>query len=133
MAVWRATDGADMGWIALDAWSRRNASYNAQETRKRWEHYSTSPPTKIGAGTLFWIAEQASKETVEATEFFDPWHFPKAPLLPSDALPPVLKAFAEDRARVISADVGAIAWAALSACSTAIDGHIRLHMKRHDT
>lgn len=59
MAVWAATGGGEMGWAAFDAWSARNAAYDAALTRARWEHYRTSPPTRIGAGTLFRMARPA--------------------------------------------------------------------------
>lgn len=58
MATWRATGGSEIGWQAFDAWSQRHPAYDATETRKRWDHYRTSPPTQIGAGTLFHMAEQ---------------------------------------------------------------------------
>ena len=64
---------------------------------------------------------------------FDPWAELQPPSFPIDALPPVLRAFAEDRARIIGADPCAVAWAAISAASAALDGSIRLKMKRHDT
>src|SRR5262249_5396550 len=66
------------------------------------------------------------------THFFDPWAELQTPPFPIDALPPVLRAFAEDRARIIGADPGAIAWAAISASSAALHGNIRLKMKRYD-
>jgi hypothetical protein len=56
MAVWRATGGSEIGWQAFNAWSARHASYDPAEARKRWEHYETSPPTSIGAGSLFHMA-----------------------------------------------------------------------------
>ena len=59
MAVWRATGGTQAGWMALDCWSARNAAYDPQETRKRWDHYFKSPPTKIGAGSIFFLAKEA--------------------------------------------------------------------------
>src|SRR5690242_16460991 len=40
----------------------------------------------------------------ENQETFDPWVEPQPPPFPIDALPPVLRAFAEDRARIIGAD-----------------------------
>ena len=64
--------------------------------------------------------------------FFDPWAELQPPTFPIDALPPVLRAFAEDRARVIGADPCALAWAAISAASAALDGSIRLKMKKYD-
>ncbi len=63
---------------------------------------------------------------------FDPWDIPAPPSFPIAALPGVLRAFAEDRAHTIGAYPAAIAWAAISACSAAIDGRIRLRMKTHD-
>ncbi len=62
MAVWRATGGSQIGWHAFDAWSQRHPSYDHHETRSRWEHYFTSPPTQIGAGSLFHMAEQSKEE-----------------------------------------------------------------------
>lgn len=59
MAVWRATAGSDLGFDAFNAWSERHPSYDATETRARWKHYFDSPPTEIGAGTLFHMAKQA--------------------------------------------------------------------------
>ena len=59
MAIWRATGGADIGFAVFDAWSARNAAYSGTKTRERWDHYPTSPPTAIGAGTLFRMAREA--------------------------------------------------------------------------
>jgi hypothetical protein len=40
--------------------------YDQAHTQQRWEHYSTSPPTEIGAGTLFYMAsQQAQKKPTE--------------------------------------------------------------------
>lgn len=57
MATWRATGGR--GFAAFDAWSQQSGKYDAPHTRQRWDHYSTSPPTAIGAGTLFHEAARA--------------------------------------------------------------------------
>ena len=59
MAVWRATGGSSAGWEAFNAWSARNAGYDAVVTRARWDHYTTSPPSSIGAGTIFHMAAKA--------------------------------------------------------------------------
>lgn len=56
MAVWRATGGSALGLDAFAAWSARHPSYDAAETAARWKHYADSPPTSIGAGTLFYMA-----------------------------------------------------------------------------
>lgn len=60
MAAWRATGGNSAGWEAFNAWSARNPSYDAEATRARWDHYATSPPTQLGAGTIFHLANEAS-------------------------------------------------------------------------
>ena len=59
MAVWRATQGSDEGFAAFDAWSRKYAGYDEANTRKAWEQITKSPPTRIGAGTIFYHANQA--------------------------------------------------------------------------
>ncbi len=93
---------------------------------------------QAGSGDAFadydkWRASGAGKSAQgNGGAVFDPWDLPTAPAFPMDAVPTVLRAFAEDRARVIGADPGALAWSAISACSAAIDGRIRLRMKRND-
>lgn len=56
MAAWAATDGSEPGFVAFDDWSQRSAKYDAKETVARWRHYAKSPPTQIGAGTLYELA-----------------------------------------------------------------------------
>lgn len=58
MAVWRATNGN--GFEAFNSWSKKSKKYNAQETLRRWNHYFISPPTQIGAGSIFYMANEAS-------------------------------------------------------------------------
>jgi hypothetical protein len=60
MATWRATSGAAEGFAAFDAWSKKSMKYNANITAERWAHYLKSPPTQLGAGTIFYLADQAS-------------------------------------------------------------------------
>jgi Primase C terminal 2 (PriCT-2) len=61
MATWLATNGE--GFAAFDMWSQKSKKkYNACETRERWQHYFSSPPTQIGAGTLFYLANKYSPE-----------------------------------------------------------------------
>ena len=69
----------------------------------------------------------------EPLRVFDPWNALRPVSFPMDALPPILRGFIANRARIIGADSGAIAWACLSACSAAIHGAVRLRMKRHDS
>jgi hypothetical protein len=83
MAVWRATGGSDMGWAALDAWSRRNRAYDAEQTRARWDHYFTSPPTQIGAGTIFHMAAEARRARANGPDHAPPDEDPR-PDVPPD-------------------------------------------------
>lgn len=79
MAVWAATAGAELGFAAFDAWSSRNPSYDPVETRARWQHYPKSPPTQIGAGTLFRMAKQAPAREPEPEEEPQPGRWPEEP------------------------------------------------------
>jgi len=58
MATWRATDGA--GFAAFDVWSQKSSKYDAQATHEKWGKYFRSPPTQIGAGSLFFRANEAA-------------------------------------------------------------------------
>jgi len=60
MATWHATGGSAAGFQAFDKWSQKWANYDADNTRKAWREITNSPPTKIGAGTLFHLADKAS-------------------------------------------------------------------------
>ena len=57
MAAWRASGGA--AFDAFDRFSQRSGKYDAAATVERWEHYPRSPPSRLGAGTLFFLARQA--------------------------------------------------------------------------
>ena len=60
MAVWRATAGVEEGFAAFDTWSQELESDDAADTRERWLRYLKYPPTGIGAGTIFWLANYYS-------------------------------------------------------------------------
>ena len=60
MATFRATRGSEEGFNAFDRWSHKHPSYNADDTRQRWEAIRHSPPDRIGAGTLFFLADRAA-------------------------------------------------------------------------
>lgn len=62
MATWAATSGSAAGRAAWHAWSQQNPAYDAEATDERWDHYAVSPPTRIGAGTLFHLARQQGPE-----------------------------------------------------------------------
>jgi hypothetical protein len=70
MVLWAATAGSPEGRRLWHEWSARNPSYDAAETEQRWRHYHRSPPDQLGAGTLFYEAEQATRERLEG--WFDP-------------------------------------------------------------
>jgi hypothetical protein len=60
MAAWDATKGDARVFAAFDIWSQKNkGKYNAGETAKKWTALFASPPTDIGAGTLFALARDA--------------------------------------------------------------------------
>ena len=67
MACWRATGGSNLGFEIFDHWSQRNPAYSVEETTARWQHYFTSPPTQIGAGSIFHLAG-AAPETASPTD-----------------------------------------------------------------
>ena len=81
MAVWRATGGSAAGFEAWNAWSARNASYSPERTKARWDHYAKSPPTKIGAGTIFHLAYEATFPSGGGEG--DPWDEPPGEPPPS--------------------------------------------------
>jgi hypothetical protein len=59
MALWMASSG--QGFAIFEAWSVKNPKYDAATTKARWEHYGKSPPDRIGAGTIFYLADQADQ------------------------------------------------------------------------
>ena len=60
MATHAATGGSDAGYQLFLDWCRPHPAFNEERTRLRWEQMSGSPPDKIGAGSLFYLARQAS-------------------------------------------------------------------------
>src|SRR5262249_59876350 len=58
MATWRATAGSAEGFAAFDTWSRKSPKYDAHRTAEKWAALFKSPPTNIGAGTIFYLADQ---------------------------------------------------------------------------
>jgi hypothetical protein len=59
MALYAATGGSEEGRKLAHQWSALNQSYDAKETEQRWRHYRTSPPERLGAGTLLYAAQEA--------------------------------------------------------------------------
>src|SRR5262249_4307771 len=60
MALWVASNGH--GFDAFDAWSKNTPKYNERNTKLRWNHYYQSPPSRIGAGTIFHLASQSDAD-----------------------------------------------------------------------
>jgi hypothetical protein len=58
MAIWCACAGSDQGGIIFDDWSAKSPKYNPYTTAARWQHYRRSPPSRLSAGTLVYLARQ---------------------------------------------------------------------------
>jgi hypothetical protein len=58
MALFAATDGGDVGLVAFWEWTRKNPLTAHRDCIKRWNAYATCPPTRLGAGTIFYLAQQ---------------------------------------------------------------------------
>jgi len=60
MAIYSATEGD--GFEIFDCFSQRwiGGQYNEAKTRKAWKQIDRSPPNRIGAGTIFRMANEAS-------------------------------------------------------------------------
>jgi hypothetical protein len=57
MATFAATDGE--GFEDFVLWSQKSSKHEIDETYKKWRRLERSPPKNIGAGTIFWMANQA--------------------------------------------------------------------------
>lgn len=58
MSVFRATGGSDEGRDMADRWSQQSPHYDAAYTAAKWDGYRGCPPTELGAGTIFYMADQ---------------------------------------------------------------------------
>ena len=80
MAFWAASGGSDAGLRAFDAWSaKRDDIYDPETTAARWQHWYTSPPTKLTVGKLVYLARQA-----EPDFRLPSWEKPKDEAEPND-------------------------------------------------
>jgi len=59
MAIFRATGGSAEGFAIFDDWSRKSSKYDADNTEEAWAEITRSPPTRIGAGSIFFAANAA--------------------------------------------------------------------------
>jgi hypothetical protein len=146
MATWAATDGSDVGRKAFAEWSAKASKNDKDATQARWEHYRTSPPTKIGFGTLVYEARrhspgwtyESSKDytaefAVDPIEPIDLWGKFDPPNLPRGMLPRVIEECAFDRGMAMGCDMSGIAVGTLAVCAGAIPDSIKLQPKRNDT
>jgi hypothetical protein len=87
MAMFSATDGDDAGLDLFLGYSERHESFDADACRERWDHWSTSsPPTSIGAGTLYHMAAEAVPGWVRPSAA--PTHGAELTALPPEIIDP---------------------------------------------
>ena len=67
MATWAATAGSEVGRKAFADWSAKSSKNDPSTTNKRWQHYRTSPPTKIGFGSLIYLARDTLRMVTRNT------------------------------------------------------------------
>ena len=53
MAIYAATGGSSAGYAAFLNWSARSSKYDQRACDERWQHWHTSPPDRLSAGTIF--------------------------------------------------------------------------------
>lgn len=58
MAIYAASGGSNEGAIIFDDFSAKSPKYNPYITAERWSNYRRSPPQRIGAGSLIYLARQ---------------------------------------------------------------------------
>jgi hypothetical protein len=58
MAIFAASGGSAQGMQKFDEFSAKSAKYDRQETINQWQSYRKSPPTKVGFGSLYYLAKQ---------------------------------------------------------------------------
>jgi hypothetical protein len=90
MATWAATQGDLVaGLEAFQTWSACSAKHVAEITEARWEHYATSPPDQLGAGTLFYQARKFESGWVKPSARFDASHWFEEPPPAKPVEPPL--------------------------------------------
>lgn len=59
MAVWRACDGSVEGFEAWCAWLKKSGRFSDTHAKRQWRKYFKSKPSKLGLGTLVFLANAA--------------------------------------------------------------------------
>ena len=59
LAIYAASGGSELGFVVFDDFSARSPKYNPHAVLERWRNYRRSPPSRIGAGSLVYLARQA--------------------------------------------------------------------------
>jgi hypothetical protein len=138
MAIWAGTKGSDGGRKIFHDWSKKSDKYNADNTDAKWAKLTSCPPQSIGAGTIFYHADQAdptweSRFVNGESEPVDLWNRLPLPALPTGILPSVIETYARDKAKLMGCDPAGLAMAALTICAAAIPDGVKLKVKRYDT
>src|SRR5262249_35229794 len=60
MAIYGGTGGSEAGFTIFDRFSQKSKKYDAANTRAKWKEFRKYPPNRIGAGTLFYLANEAN-------------------------------------------------------------------------
>ena len=58
MAIFAATAGSEEGLIIFDGFSARSPKYDPYRTEARWRNYRRSPPSRLSAGSLVYLARE---------------------------------------------------------------------------
>lgn len=58
MAIYAASGGSELGFVAFDDFSSRSPKYDPHAVLERWRNYGRSPPSRIGIGSLIYLARQ---------------------------------------------------------------------------
>jgi hypothetical protein len=68
MAIFAASGGSGDGFVVFDDFSAKSPKYDPHEVQKRWFNYRRSPPSRIGMGSLVYLARHAGWRPPEKTE-----------------------------------------------------------------
>lgn len=99
MAIYAATGGSAEGFVLFDKFSKKSAKYNKSKTIDKWRSYHSSPPNRIGFGSLHHLATQADPHW--ASLFDDR----VAAALRAAAMDPEMQGLGEDADADVTADL----------------------------